>query len=348
MKVSVFIFISISTHHHPYFKKLNITTTSIYSPPPVWFRTTQTPLPIPTSFCEFNSLFRSFFLLPPFAPTLPPPFPSSPSLLGMSSESKQSKQSKVTLMVEDNAPQGSSCLRNTCSTVNGSMSFSGCSLGVTNSTVALDSSASAVDQHLMYAKLSTRSATTSVQFNFDANGAMYRSTTICVEEATIRENSGDSLLSAGGGSGASSSSGSAPPPPPPALLSSGAQENLFATFRPLSTDDDDEGPPVMNRTRSVARSDSHEDPLTYFSPTVSTYVVEPKEAISISLSGGGPAPSYSKEDEEDDEDDEDEDGLDHHHHEGPLSRGPLVSLSSTDHCHVSQQGSSSKGNPLDP
>lgn len=258
----------------------------------------------------------------------------------------------MTLMVDDNAPQGSSCLRNTCSTVNGSMSFSGCSLGVTNSTVALDSSTTAVDQHLMYAKLSTRSATTSVQFNFDANGAMYRSTTICVEEATIRENSGDSLLSAGGGGNAPSSSvlsAAAPPPPPPALLlQSGAQENLFATFRPLSTDDDDDGPPVMNRTRSVARSDSHEDPLTYFSPTVSTYVVEPKEAISISLSGGGPAPSYSKEDEEeDDEDEEDDDGV-HHHHEGPLSRGPFVSLSSTDHCHVSQQGSSSKGNPLDP
>lgn len=66
LKVSVFIFISISTHHHPYFKKLNITTTSIYSPPPVWFRTTQTPLPLPTSFCEFNSLFRRFFFISPF------------------------------------------------------------------------------------------------------------------------------------------------------------------------------------------------------------------------------------------------------------------------------------------
>lgn len=134
-----------------------------------------------------------------------------------------------------------------------------------------------MDQQLSYAKLSTRSATTSVQFNFDANGAMYRSTTICVEEGTMRLD------------GDSSSSGS----------SGTADSSCFATFQPLSTDDYDDDPSDSSRfmKRSAVRDSNnlpgYEDPLTYFSPTTSTRCDENEYAVH------DPEPLSCSQDEED-------------------------------------------------
>ena len=263
----------------------------------------------------------------------------------MSDNNNPKAKQKVTLVVEDpssSPSQGSSCLRNTCSTVNGSMSFSGCSLGVTNSTVALESSS--MEHHLSYAKLSTRSATTSVQFNFDANGAMYRSTTICVEEATMRDR----------GESSEQPSSSSAPALPNITLQPPSAESCFATFQPLSTVDEDDGPPIMNRTRSIARGSgdgSHEDPLTYFSPTVSTCVVvpQPQKDAPSGASVAGPAPSYSKEDDEDEEDTETDSSTDDvfrlHHNPHMTTFSAQQELSNGA---LSPQSSSSKGNPLDP